>query len=436
MMAETMTRRRLIIATAAVLAAATAVCVAVYCWINPSLPLDSGPFPQQAYVWQRAWTTAVKESVLDHAKAFDRLIVLGADVTWQNGKPHAAAAEIDWDTLKEANRPTGLALRIGPYSGPFAQGGEPMATLASIAAGLVAQARKHRIEPEELQIDFDCPQSRLDGYAVWIGAFRQAVGPTPVTITALPSWLDGSGFKRLVAEVPWYVLQVHSLTRPSLGDHMPPLCDIEAAQAAVKKAARFKTPFLVALPTYGYNVAFDEQGKYLGISAEGPSPQWPAGATIKPLEADAGQLSVLLRQWTRERPAAMRGVIWYRLPNADDRLNWSWPTLAAVMAGKVPEANLQAEATRTEAGLVDVAITNRGSGAFRGKIAITVTCTDGKFLASDALAGFEYQLTDQKVEFRGTAGPGMLSPGGRMPIGWVRLSQDMEVKAHVEKIGD
>jgi hypothetical protein len=394
-------------------------------------PGASGAFPQQAYVWQRAWTPAVKESVRDHAGAFDRLVVLGAEVSWQDGQPQVSAAEVDFALLKEAGCPVGLALRIGGYNGPFAQTGQPIAALADIAAGLVDQARRRGVTPAELQIDFDCPESKLDGYALWVQAIAGAVAPTPVTITALPTWLSQAGFKRLAAQVPQYVLQVHSLTRPASAEHLPPLCDSAAARAAVGKAAAVGTPFLVALPTYGYRVAFDGRGKYLGISAEGGERQWPGDAAVRVLEADADELAQLVGQWLRERPAAMRGVIWYRLPNADDRLNWAWPTLACVMTGTPPRAKLAVGVKRTEPALVDVVITNTGPGAFRGKLTAVVTCAGGKFIASDALAGFDCQLTEQQAEFHGQAEPGMLPPGGRLLIGWVRLSHDMEVKAHV-----
>jgi hypothetical protein len=239
---------------------------------------------------------------------------------------------------------------------------------------LVSQARLHGIQPLELQIDFDCPESKLAGYALWLDAIRQAVAPTPVTITALPSWLDQPSFKQLASRLPCYVLQVHSLVRPSSTADMPPLCDPQAARVAVRKAARLGTPFLVALPTYGYNVAFDSQGKYLGISAEGPSPAWPDRATIKELAPDPLQLSQLVAEWTRSRPSAMRGVIWYRLPNSDDRLNWRWPTLASVMAGKPPQPDLQAEAIRSEEGSIDLALVNNGSGEFAGSATVQVDC--------------------------------------------------------------
>ena len=40
-----------------------------------------------------------------------------------------------------------------------------------------------------------------------------------------------------------------------------------------------------------------------------------------------------------ERPPATgaSALIWYRMPNDDDALNWPWTTLASVMQGKSPQ---------------------------------------------------------------------------------------------------
>jgi hypothetical protein len=48
----------------------------------------------------------------------------------------------------------------------------------------------NQIVPRELQIDFDCAESKLDGYQVWVEAIKYKISPVPVTITALPSWLN------------------------------------------------------------------------------------------------------------------------------------------------------------------------------------------------------------------------------------------------------
>jgi hypothetical protein len=45
----------------------------------------------------------------------------------------------------------------------------------------------------------------------------------------------------------------------------------------------------------------------------------------------------LVHEWSIDPPANLAGLIWYRLPNEDDDLNWRWPTLAAVMQGRAPD---------------------------------------------------------------------------------------------------
>jgi hypothetical protein len=40
-------------------------------------------------------------------------------------------------------------------------------------------------------------------------------------------------------------------------------------------------PFRVALPTYGYVLAFDRNDKFIRLSAEGPAKEWPDGAQLR-----------------------------------------------------------------------------------------------------------------------------------------------------------
>jgi len=65
------------------------------------------------------------------------------------------------------------------------------------------------------------------------------------------------------------VLQVHSLERPKDINTRFELCDSKAARRAVDLAGKVGVPFRVALPTYGYLIAFDSEGKYLGLSGRG-----------------------------------------------------------------------------------------------------------------------------------------------------------------------
>ncbi len=298
------------------------------------VPHVSGPLRQEVYVWQRAWTKPVRDAVLQHGSNFAEVAVLRAEISWNtNRQPQLTRANVDFETLAKTGQPVGLALRIGTYAGPFTNDAAGN-FIADTAARLVTDARTNGVTLAELQIDFDCAESKLDGYRRWIEAMQRRVAPLPVTITALPSWLDADAFERLAAICTNYVLQVHSAARPKSFDAPYTLCDPQAARRAVESAGRIGVPFRVALPTYGHLLAFDSNGKFLGLSAEGPRPNWPTNAQIRKVESNASELGALVRNWTASRPVAMRGVIWYRLPVASDKHNWTWPQLQQVMRGE------------------------------------------------------------------------------------------------------
>jgi hypothetical protein len=364
----------------ALLVAAVAA-VALLFLLNRPGRRAGGPLRHEVYVWQRAWTQPVRDAVSERATNFAELVPLKAEISWTDQKPQLTRVALDYPTLAKTGRPIGLALRIGSYPGPFlppsrtaeqlgfglpgqtardpalasssAQANAPKAPsplrsagavqndattdyLVEVAASLVAEARANGVSPAELQLDFDCATSKLDGYRVWLEAIQRRVAPLLVTITALPSWLRSSAFERLAQAAPNYVLQVHSVERPASFDAPFTLCDPAEARSAVERAGRLGVPFRVALPTYGYVLAFSTNGQFLGLSAEGPRRNWPANARLREIVSSPRELAALLHGWTADRPAAMRGIIWYRLPVPSDRRNWSWPTLDAVISGMPP----------------------------------------------------------------------------------------------------
>src|SRR5580698_6226348 len=217
--------------------------------------------PQQVYVWQRAWTEPVCQAVLAHTTNFTETAVLTAEVSWKNKLPHVVRADVNFPVLAKTHCPVGLVLRVGPFNGSLSENKPGVNFLAELAAGLVIEARAKQVEPIELQIDYDCAESKLDDYRFWLEAVQRRVAPLPVTITALPSWLDSPAFARLAATATNYVLQVHSLNRPVDVSTPFTLCDPLAAKRAVTRAGEIGVPFRVALPTYTYIVAFGADGK-------------------------------------------------------------------------------------------------------------------------------------------------------------------------------
>jgi len=441
----------------AALLVATVVAMAVWLFVFQAAPHVGGPLQHEVYIWQRAWTSPVRSAVAQRATNFSALCVLKAEVSWKDRKPQVTRVALDYKTLAavvsgnnsqngrddlpagpDARQrvPTiGLALRIRPYPGPFATNDAITLFLTDLAASLVAEARTNHVNLGELQIDFDCAESKLDGYRVWLAAIQRRVAPLPVTITALPSWLNARAFKRLAVVATNYVLQVHSLDRPANIRAPFTLCNPRAAQRAVERAGRIGVPFRVALPTYGYVMAFDRSGRFVGLSAEGPRPNWPEGAQVREVGADPLAMAALVQGWVARRPEAMRGVIWYRLPVAVDNLNWRWPTLGAIVASRSLGEKLRCEPRRVEPGLVEINLTNEGELDMSSRLAVEVRWMDVHFTAGDAMRDFELVNSGASTaRFQTKSNSFRLRAGDSRKLGWLRFDRDCEVRCEIRKL--
>lgn len=398
---------------------------------NRRIAWAHGPLPQEAYLWQRHWHRGVVAAVTDQAAALDGLIVLAAEVAWQQGVP--GAVQVAWDpaAMQATGGRAGLAIRLGAYAGSFEQDTATRTFLRELATEQVRRAEAAGLEVTELQLDFDATVGQLDDYRVWIADVRAAVAPVPLTLTVLPSWMRYRAFARLIRAADGYVLQVHSLERPATFEAPALLCDPVRAQRWMERAARFGRPFRVALPTYGYDLAFSPEGRYLGLAADGTQPLWPAGTRVRRLEADAPAMAGLMARWQQRRPALCTGILWYRLPVAGDRLNWAWPTLLAVMQGQAPVAALEVALDRPEPGLIEVALINRGSAPAAWDRPIVLRWEEDAAPLADALVPFVLRRPDRRSlrwEPDPAASDQPLPPGARRAVGWLRFTQDMEVQ--------
>lgn len=400
----------------------------------------AGPLLQEAYVWQRSWGPEVRDA-LRQTDGLTGLVALAAEVDLSARPPRVALAGIDPAALRATGRPVGLAIRIGRFSpgGPErGLAGDPEAVrfLAGVAGQVAARARQQGLPVREIQLDYDCPESRLGEAPLLVKAVKTAVAPLPVTVTALPVWLRRRrDFARLAAAADGFVLQVHSLEAPRRLDAELLVCDPVAAQRAVEAAARFRRPFRVALPTYGYVVAFDAAGKVLGLSAEGPLLSWPRHAAVRVARSDPAAMARLVREWTADRPAELTGLLWYRLPSAADRLNWPWPALRAVMAGRAPRRELRTASRESEPRLTEIDLANPGEEDAAWPSPVTVRWDGAPLLAADGLAGYRIDRDAGRDGERGvllrretTPWDRPLRPGDRRQIAWLRFAGPAEVR--------
>jgi hypothetical protein len=393
------------------------------------VPEASSPLPHDVYVWQRVWTPEVADGLTKASESMQTIVVFAGQISPGGDAPAVARPEIDYERLNQTRQPVGLALRVDPYSGPFRSDDDAIRSIVELARERLAVARRHGIEPAELHFDFDCAESKLDGYRTWLRAVREAVKPLPVYPTVLPSWLKHSSFTQLAKECGQFILQVHCVKPPRTIADTRTLTDPDRAIEWVDQAAKIGVPFRVALPTYAYLVAFDADEKPKGISAEGPSARWQAGSKVFRWEADPSALAGLVARWSQKRPASMKGVIWYRLPVQSDSLNWRWTTLAAVMQGRSPSSDLRLEATPNQPS--DILLINHGERNELLPEQIIAIWDDAPLVSADALAGYDIESrSPSRVVFRRRPEEALsrLSPGSQRPIGWIRCEKPARIQ--------
>ena len=388
----------------------------------------SGPLPQRGYIWQREWTLAVVDALGEADRRMDGVVILGAEINLAGKKPEIAKATIDWDAVKRESEHRSLALRIAPFAGPFRSDDAPAQAIVDLAKQLLSDARAHDVNLEEFQFDFDCAQKNLGRYRTWLIALKPIVQPTRFVITVLPAWLNDSEFRKLVREVDGYVLQVYSV--PISAGTNAKLSDAYLAREWVRKAARFGIPFGVALPTYRCAAGYGPNGKLLSVAMDSVQPVWPPGTRVLEFGADADEIAALVNDWQKTRPAQLRELIWYRVPIATDTRNWRWPTLSAVMSGRLPEHTLNI--LQEGENPIDLSIFNAGEADERFNANVTATWNGAGLTASDALAGWNMKSENGRAIFGVTASHGLrLPPGATRKIGWLRFDQTTSLETEL-----
>lgn len=394
-------------------------------------------FTREVYVWQREFSPAVHQAIKSIKDEIDGSAILAAEISWSRNRPEWFQSPVRYEELAASGRPVGLVLRIGPYSGPFASDDEVARYLKNVVAKLLANARAAGLEPEELQVDFDCASSKLAGYRRWMGAIREATNDTRLVFTALPDWLRYDEFPALARAADGYVLQVHSLEKPRGPDDRFELCDPQRAWAWIEQAGKIGEPFRVALPTYGYRLAFDSSGKFIALAADGPSPVWPAGTVVRTVRSDPSAMASLVRKLTAQAPAHCTGVLWFRLPVAGDRLNWDLTTLKVVMRGAEPVSRLMTEVTWTTPKLAEVNLVNRGERDEMMPSRITAQWAGaGNLQTGDGLGGYKLSVANGDLCSATLIGlpvtEGLrLAPGRTRKVGWIRFSHETSLHLQI-----
>ncbi|HEY5792008.1 MAG TPA: DUF3142 domain-containing protein [Chthoniobacterales bacterium] len=396
----------------------------------PLLSACSRPAPLQngVYVWQQKPDRAVGNAIERAAPRMDIFYLHAADWVFRNNQATTSRFEPDWQAIRASKKPAGLVLRISFAQGGLGSSPRHAPDVIRLGRSLIDSTRSAGIACGEFQIDYDCPESKLAIYAAFLKEIQSSLPDVSLTFTALPSWLKHPEFKQLARVTNRHVLQVHSLELPNKDDSTATLCDPSKALTAIDAASRIGVPFWVALPTYRCLVVLNEAGERIEIISENLSSMPAEGARVIPGAAVPGELAALMARLRLHPPKGLLGVVWFRLPVDTDRMNWSWPTLQAVMDGRVPESRLRVTANSNGMGTATVEIQNFGEQGEDLPALVQVRWQSGTLVAADGLKDYtmtvepgkrlcSFRHNKTKVPFP------ELPPGEKRTIGWIRTSQ-------------
>jgi hypothetical protein len=353
--------------------------------------------------------------------------LLVAEMQWKKGAPEIRRITPDWTAVRGLRKPPGVVVRIFPSMAGTHWNSRAVDALAGLLDELAVECTTNGAAGGDVQLDYDCPESKLGEYGRLIVELKRRQPGRLLTITALPSWLRHAEFALIAREVPGYVLQVHSLHLPQSRSGLATLCDASEARAAVRGAAELRVPFRVALPTYSCVVQFDAAGKVSEVFAEDLPSGFPQTDTpYIVLDSDAFECQELLAEW-KEGPDQLKAVIWYRLPVKSDRLNWDWSTLQKLCRREPLRRGWVAEAMLTPELHHEIVLRNTGDAPDDLPPLVSLHAKEGRIAASDGLRGYSAEgLPDGSLRLR-LAQPvahARAPAGTQLRIGWCRTATE------------
>ncbi|MEN8126768.1 MAG: DUF3142 domain-containing protein [Planctomycetota bacterium] len=396
---------------------------------------ETGPLPHECYVWQRVWSEDLRAAIGRAESDLKGLTVLAAEIDVRPGRQQQQIMPVDYSFLSTVSQSVGIAIRINPYSGPFDTEAPAAQTIRKVIKTVLEKAATAGFEPVEIQIDYDCAESKLAGYRTWIRSLKKSFSEHPIIITALPSWMKHRRFKKLVQSCDGYILQVHSLERPKTVDDAITLCDPERAVKWTRQADRLGVPFRLALPTYGYLVSFDEEGAFVSLSAEGSLPKRSGKMQIKTVLSDSKKILAMIQEIQTISPKNLSGVIWFRLPIAGDQLNWQWHTLQRLVQNQPLTEQVEVLLEWPQPNLAEVYLVNSGDVDVTDVLMVQLEFA-GECLAADGVQGYSVQ-EDPKgrllIHCENRLPYQHLRSQEKINIAWCRFDKETEVKASVQK---
>ena len=391
------------------------------------------PLENQAYVWQTRWNNEVVSAVDRAAPLLDGFMVLYGEADYDGKEFHFSPA---YPEPRAGGKPMTMVLRIKTrLSKALASdgGGAARAYLEGLLSPYLQSVSTGTSNPA-VQIDYDCPTGALKDYGGLVKGIRESFPGAVLSVTALPDWLKSDGFSGVVSNVDYFVLQVHSLERPTTFDAPYTLCDPEKARAAVRRAEKLGRRFYIALPTYTYRLVFDDKGTFQYIGAEQLSELPPPTWRIRDVAADPGKTAELVREWHARPPRNCLGLVWFRLPVDSDRFNLRWPAFEKVVSGEAPKCAITAEMRQPDPGLYELWLGNSGDYMPAKGIECTIQWKAAAILAYDVIGGYRVEPNRESDQIT-IHGPSPREDAQPVLAAWFRVRPEFNGRKDVVQCG-
>jgi hypothetical protein len=379
------------------------------------------------YIWQRSWTQNLDDSIKSISPITDFFTVLCGDLKYQDNKPSISTINIDWAYFAKTEAKITLAFRISTDAGKLLHA-DAMATAVDAIyehiQKIMDKAPAGYIVG--IQFDYDCPTSKLNAYTDFLKLFKEKLPGVQISVTTLPTWLGDREFANLIKQTDYYVLQLHSFEVPKTLKDARDIFPENKAKSYVKKASSHRWPYYISLPTYGYEVAFDKKGKFIGLRAEGANILWRQDIQHEIEVVSPEEIIRFLQYIQNKKPKLLKGIFWFRLPIKTDEFNWDINTLISVIEGKLPKKGFEIELIEKEKGLVEVYIVNSGEQNFWGNVEFDIVWSGAQKPIYDVLGKYESTLLydDKTIHLKGPAP----KVGEKTLVSWLRIDEENVIK--------
>jgi len=370
----------------------------------------ASPLNHDMYVWQLAWTPAVSAALAATAPAMTRVHVLALEIDPVGGLRQPS---LDAAALHALSQPLVAVVRIDGRV-------TDLPPAIDHIRAMLQEWQRLQLPMQALEIDFDCGTAQLDRYAGFLAEVRPLLPrDVKLMITALPAWMASQRLPELIGAADQVVLQVHSVMDPVQG-----LFDADQAYQWIEKFSAIATqPFLIALPTYGSEVRWDEDGRILAVTSE-TTARIGSGVN-RELAVDPVTMSAFVRRLARHPVAKLAGIAWFRMPTAADERAWSVATFLAVVRSDPLQRSVVARLVANGSG-GDIVIENTGllDAPVPQSIQLRGTCRE-----ADAVNGFVLKRTGHTLQWTRTTDR-MMRAGAVVSVGWANcepVSTPLEV---------